>query len=289
MPLFRRSDGTLVKDIPATRRIMPFLMKTRASAAVYFEQTIDVTRAMRFLEERGDAASGLLPASGGPKATFFHVFSWAAVRTLAERPRLNRFTSGVHTYQRNAIELAFSAKKKMSDDAPLSVVKRAFDPAASFEEHVAKLTAGIAEGRSTEASSTDRELSIFLRLPAFLLRICVSLALWLDSVNLLPSALTKDDPLYCSVFIANLGSVGLDAAYHHLYEWGNCPIFAAVGRVRETAEGRKVCTVRYTFDERIEDGLYCARALQHMQTTIETWKEAPALRQPPEAVTALAS
>lgn len=275
MPLFRRSDGTLVKDIPATRRIMPFLMKTRTSAAVYFEQTIDVTQAMRFLEARGDLL---------PRASFFHVFSWAAVRTLAERPRLNRFTSGVHTYQRSAIELAFSAKKKMSDDAPLSVVKRAFDPAASFEEHVAKLTGGIAEGRSTEASSTDRELSIFLRLPAFLLRICVSLALWLDSVNLLPAALTKDDPLYCSVFIANLGSVGLDAAYHHLYEWGNCPIFAAIGRVRETAEGRKICTVRYTFDERIEDGLYCARALQLLQQTIETWEDAPA-----SGVTALAS
>lgn len=280
MPLFRRTDGELVTDVPATRRIMPFLMKTRTSAAVYFEQTLDVTRVSRYLEERA--------RSGGPKTTFFHVFSYAIVRTLAERPRLNRFTSGANVYQRNAIELSFSAKKKMSDDAPLVVVKRRFDPAATFEDHVARLTGGIAEGRSSKESSTDKELSVFLRLPAFLLRICVTLAMWLDTVNLLPSALTKDDPLYCSLFVANLGSVGLDAAYHHLFEWGNCPIFAAIGRVHEEERDgvrKSVCTVRYTFDERIEDGLYCARALQHLQAIVEAWDEAaPASETRPSAL-----
>jgi hypothetical protein len=78
--------------------------------------------------------------------------------------------------------------------------------------------------------------------------------------------------MYASIFVANLGSVGLEAAYHHLFEWGNCPIFAAIGRVREevTPQGtRKVCTVRYTFDERIEDGLYCAHALGKLQARLE--------------------
>ncbi len=108
----------------------------------------------------------------------------------------------------------------------------------------------------------------------------VALARWLDAHNLLPRMLIEGDPLYASVFVANLGSVGLDAAYHHLYEWGNCPIFAAVGRVREESsangETRKLVTVRYTFDERIEDGLYCARALGHLKNIVETW-EVPAV------------
>lgn len=265
MPLFGRFDGEVVRDVSPTRAIMPFLMPMRAQAQVFFEQELDVTRAQDFLDARA--------ARGGGKATLFHVFSYAVVRTLAERPRLNRFTMGRYLYQRKRIELAFSAKKAMNDDAPVAVVKRAFDPAASFEDHVALLSGGVSEGRSTVKSSTDKELGILLALPGFALHAFVRVARWLDGHNLLPKALIAGDPMYASVFIANLGSVGLDACYHHLYEWGNCPIFAALGRVR-TVGDRKVCTVRYTFDERIEDGLYCARALGHLRDIVEGW-EAP--------------
>jgi hypothetical protein len=34
---------------------------------------------------------------------------------------------------------------------------------------------------------------------------------------------------------------------------------------------RRLCTVRYTFDERIEDGLYCARALERLREHVERW------------------
>lgn len=263
MPLFSRFDGDRVTDVPATRAIMPFIMPLRVNAQVFFEQELDVTQAQAFLDARA--------ARGGGKATIFHVFSFAVVRTLAERPRLNRFTMGRHLYQRKRIELAFSAKKAMTDDAPVAVVKRAFDPAASFEAHVAALSGGVVEGRSTARSSTDKELGILLALPGFALHAFVGLARWLDAHNLLPRSLIAGDPLYASVFIANLGSVGLDAVYHHLYEWGNCPIFAALGRVRVVGD-RRVCTVRYTFDERIEDGLYCARALEHLRSIVESWQ-----------------
>jgi hypothetical protein len=251
---------------------MPFIMRTRNESAVYFEQKLDVTNAYAFIARRA--------AEGGPKLTLFHLYSYAVVRTLVERPRLNRFTSGAHLYQRNAIELGFSAKKSMDERAPVVVVKREFSPIATFDEHVATLLDGVAESRSLKASRTDQELNILLKLPRRVLSWFVAFARWLDSVNLAPHALIGPDPLYASVFIANLGSVGLDAAYHHLYEWGNCPIFATLGRVHEEqrADGsvRKICTVRYTFDERIEDGLYCARALDLLREMIEQWTEPPA-------------
>jgi len=272
MPLFRRFDGELARDVSPTRAIMPFLMPTRGSATVYFEQNLDVTRVHAFLEAQRRAT--------GERRTFFQVFTYAVVKTLAERPRLNRFTAGTRVYQRNKIEVAFSAKKAMRDDAALVVVKRAFEPQATFEEHVVRLEGGVSEGRSQEASATDKELGLFLRLPGFLLAMCVTLAKWLDAHNLLPRMLIEGDPLYASLFVANLGSVGLDAAYHHLYEWGNCPIFAAVGRVREEVRDgvtRKMVCVRYSFDERVEDGLYCARALDHLRTIIETWGDTAAV------------
>ena len=90
-------------------------------------------------------------------------------------------------------------------------------------------------------------------------------------------ALVDDDPMFTSVFLANLGSLKIDAAYHHLYEHGNCPLFVTVGKVAPaafaaddgTVAARPGLTLRYTYDERVEDGLYCAAALNLLRERIE--------------------
>jgi hypothetical protein len=121
----------------------------------------------------------------------------------------------------------------------------------------------------------------FLRLPAPLLRLAVRLQRVLDGWNLLPWALIKDDPLYASAFIANLGSVGLDAAYHHLYDYGTIPIFVTMGRVQRAPLVRddgsvasdEVFRLRYTYDERVEDGFYAARALERLAACLADPRE----------------
>jgi pyruvate/2-oxoglutarate dehydrogenase complex dihydrolipoamide acyltransferase (E2) component len=83
--------------------------------------------------------------------------------------------------------------------------------------------------------------------------------------------------LSASLFIANLGSIDLDAGFHHLYEYGNIPILIMAGRSKEevvVGPGgnpvvRPMMTLRYSFDERIEDGLYGARALEIMKRIIQ--------------------
>src|SRR4051812_25737211 len=104
MPLFNRPDGTLATDVPAARRIMPFIMRSRTESAVYFEQQIDLSRTLPFLE-RFNAAH---PTR---KVTVFHVFIWAALAALHERPRMNRFVIGSRLYQREGIWISYSAKK----------------------------------------------------------------------------------------------------------------------------------------------------------------------------------
>jgi hypothetical protein len=86
-----------------------------------------------------------------------------------------------------------------------------------------------------------------------------------------------EDPLYASAFVANLGSVGIAGAYHHLYEYGTIPIFVVVGGYRYVplAEDggrvvvKRVSTIKYTYDERVEDGFYCARAVSRMKELLE--------------------
>jgi pyruvate/2-oxoglutarate dehydrogenase complex dihydrolipoamide acyltransferase (E2) component len=86
----------------------------------------------------------------------------------------------------------------------------------------------------------------------------------------------KDDPMYASLFLANLGSVGVSDAYHHLYEYGTVSIFGAVSAPRPHAfvERDRVVvdqglSVRWTLDERIDDAFSCARSLQLVQQIIE--------------------
>jgi hypothetical protein len=197
---------------------------------------------------------------------------------LTEFPRLNRFVAGSRLYDRRGIWIAFSAKQKIERDAPIFTSKIEYRPGESLPAMVDRLLVILSEGRSGRETAADREIKGFLRLPAPVLRLAVRAQRILDGWNLLPTALIKDDPLYASVFVANLGSVGLEAAYHHLYDYGTTPIFVTMGRthrtplVREdgTVTSHEVFTLRYTYDERIEDGFYAARALERLATCLAT-------------------
>src|SRR5207244_1262769 len=137
--------------------------------------------------------------------------------------------------QRRGIWLSFSAKQRLERDAPIFTVKIPFDARESLAALVDRIGAALGDGRSGRETATDREIKWFLRLPAPVLRAGVRVVRRLDAWSLLPSSFTAGDPLYASVFVANLGSVGLDAAFHHLYEYGTIPIFVTIGRLHRTA------------------------------------------------------
>jgi hypothetical protein len=260
----RRPDATLVRDLPAVRRFMPFISPRRNDALVYFEHEVDVEPALAFAEER---SRGRAP---GRPLHLFHVVLAALARVLHERPRLNRFTAGGRVWQRDGIWITFSAKVRFDDDSPILALKRRIDPGLPVESMVDALYDSLERGRRGEPSASDSEVDLLLRLPPWLTRLLVRLADGADALGLLPRSMIDSDPMFCSVFVANLGSVGLEAGYHHLWEHGNCPIFCVIGRVRERAGGGgRVVTLKYSYDERVEDGLYCARSLERLRELIE--------------------
>ena len=110
-------------------------------------------------------------------------------------------------------------------------------------------------------------MALLSRLPPVGMKLAISLVRWADGWGALPARFVRFDPMFASVFLANLGSVGLDAAFHHLYEYGNIPIFCALGRVRE--QPSPTVMVRWTLDERVEDGLYATRALERFRQRVE--------------------
>ncbi len=269
MPFRWRPDGDWVRDVPATRKIQPYIMRSRNQSTVLFEQRIDTTNTQTFLTNYRNRT--------GLHATMLHLLIWAGAQALHARPRLNRFTAGGRIFQRRGIWISFSAKKRKTDDAHVVVIKRMIDPLWTLIELVGQIESGINEGRSDKPSASDKEMGLLFKLPAFLIGLIVRLLMKLDHFGLLPGAFIRKDPLFASMFIANLGSINMDAGYHHLYEYGNIPIFVMAGRSQEEvvarpdgkAVVRPMMTLRYSFDERIEDGLYAARALQIIKELIE--------------------
>jgi hypothetical protein len=262
MLLFSRCDGDPVTDEHAERKIMPLLMRGRNEAMVLLEQQLDVTNLLAYLDRvnHGHAQK---------KLSFFHVVLCAAARAMGSRPKMNRFVVGRRIYQRKKMEFSFAVKKRLADDAAMTIKKLQFFPDDTLDAVVKRIDEAIGHGRSEKETASEKEMNFFLKLPVFALRVVTWLYRALDAINLLPKAMLEADELYCSIFFANLGSVGLEAPFHHLYEWGTAPLFGTIGRIykapvvneRDEIEIRSLCSFKWSFDERITDGFYCARSL----------------------------
>src|SRR5512133_3964556 len=267
MPLFRRTDGVPVPGLPAVRRIMPFLMPSKAESVVLHDVIYDLSRARPWLKAYNRAHPD--------RATLFHLFAYACTRALHLRPDLNRFVAGGRIYRRNEVSFAFVAKEEMSDRAAMVTIKIVVPADDPFPEFVRRMTAAVARGRAG-SRGIDREVSLVMRLPGPLIRLAVWLARALDAWNLLPAFFTRDDPMFASVFLANLGSAGVSNAFHHLYEYGTTAIFGTLSAPtrmpfaeHDAVTSREGVGVRFTFDERINDGFYAARSLAIARRIVE--------------------
>lgn len=251
-----RDDRDITREIPAYRRMLAEITPSRHAAQVTYTQTLDVTRTMAWIEEQR--------AATGQKISLLHVFLAAAGRLLNERPKMNRYVEGRRFFQRSRVRLSFSAKKELKDGSEIVAIFVEPGPEVTPLQVSEEVLERLAPPRAGEVLHQEKENDLFLMLPGFLLGPIVRLALWLGRRHWLPGALVDPDPMFCSMFVANLGSVGLDVAHHHLYEWGNCPFFAVIGRIEEG----KV-KVGWTFDERVEDGMACALALEGLKELVE--------------------
>jgi hypothetical protein len=271
--LLTRPDGDRVPGLSTMRVLMPHLMPGRNGAAVYYEQTMDLTRTLPWLAAQ---------AAAGRRVKLFHLFLAGLVRVMATRPEMHRFVVGRRIYQRKHIELSFAVKKALRDGAGMTAVKLRFEPGDSLDDIVGKIEGAVGTGRGTKLTASEQEMKWTAWLPAPLLAAVLWLQRMLDACNLLPHAMIDNDPLYASVFVANMGSIGLPAVWHHLYEYGTIPLFGTLGDVHKAplvqADGslavRDVVVMRWTFDERIADGMYCVKSLELLQQALEqpqTW------------------
>lgn len=251
-----RPDAVPLKVAPV-RRLMFHIMPRRDDGITFYEAKVDCTQLLDYV-----AASS---EKFGAKVT--HVLVAAAFMGFASTPRMNRFVAGRRLYQRDGIWLSFSMKRgsgetSLDRKASLATVKLKVDPGESFPQLCERINGDIRLNRSGKKTAADKEFQLFDALPRPVLEAATRAARWLDYFGLLPGWFIKGDPLYTSMYIANLGSIGMGPVYHHLFEYGTCPVFMCTGDIRSeptVVDGavvpRPIMRVRFSFDERIGDGV----------------------------------
>ena len=150
-------------------------------------------------------------------------------------------------------------------------VKPEFEPTATLTDVMNTMNAIVNENIDDSASNNmDRFADVLGYIPAFILRFVIGSLRWLDNIGLMPKAIADVSPFHCSAFLTNVGSVGIGPIYHHLYEFGTCSVFVAMGNKYKygtvSKEGERVekrfVGLRFVTDERICDGKYYADSMK---------------------------
>ena len=253
---------------------MPYLMRGRNEAAVYFEQEISLTRTDAFIR----AWNQEHPAH---RIDVFHVACWGLRRAFERTPSTNRFVAGGRLYERTGIWFSYAVKRKLETGAPFVVVKRRFDTDETFADMVEGMASAQADLKSGEDDRVERELGLLMFFPGWVRRIIMAAIRGVDRLGMLPPSYIEHDPMFTSAFLANMASLGMPPVYHHLYEYGTCGVFGSLGRPVTDPGGptsgpdrRRSMTVRWTYDERVEDGLAAWHSLRRFKQVVEDPLEA---------------
>jgi hypothetical protein len=264
-----RSDGTLVAGVHPYRVMLGHITPRRNDAIVYFDSYVRAEKLLAYIAEARKRFA----------VDVTHCLVGAVGVALRENPRMNRFVVGRRLYQRRERTVTFSAKRKRLDrDAKLAAVKIVLGPGETedFKTLCGRISAQIGEERSDRPTYLDKELGLLTSLPRAILVRGVRLFFWADYHNLLPRSFIDNDAMFTSVFVANLGSLDMEPGYHHLYEWGNCPVFLTAGRIGErpaVVNGQltveKSLHLRWSYDERIDDGLNARFGIEAVRRVLE--------------------
>jgi hypothetical protein len=262
-----RKEGRRLRSLPAMSFFEPFIMDVRNDSQNLFEDVIDISKIEQFLDKKHK--------EGYTDMTLLHVILAAYVRVVSERPGINRFIAGQRIFARNNIECVMTIKKELSLESPDTCIKVVFDPRDNIDNIYKKFQI-VAKKACEDDTDFDNTAGALVKLPRFILRGVVRFLYWLDYHGWLPKALLNVSPFHGSMIITSMGSLGIPAIYHHLYNFGTLPVFVSYGSIFSgdavkrdgTRERHHFVTFKVVTDERICDGYYYASAFKRMKRYI---------------------
>ena len=261
-----RYDGRRLRSLDAFSRVSPYIMVTRNTSSNHFMDTIDIDEIERYIRHKRND-DGLVGFG------IMHVLIAAYVRSLSQKPAVNRFIAGQKIYARNSVQINLTVKREMRSDALETVIKISPELDATATEVYELIKKEIDLSKNNNQSDFDKTAKILDYIPGLLLKFAVCFLKTLDYFGLLPKKLEKLSPFHGSMFITSMGSLGVPPIFHHLYDFGNVPVFCSFGAKQKRnelqADGsiieRRYITVMWVMDERICDGFYYSTAMKYIK------------------------
>ncbi len=263
-------EGRRLKSIDPMNAVSVYIMPTRVGASNQFRESLDIELTEKYIrEKRQEGHKGL---------GMMHVILAAYVRTVSQYPSINRFIRGQRVYARNSIDMCLTIKKQMKLHAPETVVKIPATPADTMIDVYKNITDLINDNKKEE---TENDMDFMVKLMAYIPGLFLKFAVWclktMDYFGILPKSLIKLSPFHGSMFLTNMGSLGINPIFHHLYNFGNLPLFCAMGKKKNeyqlnadgTVKKMRIMDMTVVCDERICDGHYYASAFKSWKKYIE--------------------
>ena len=267
-----RFDATKVRDADSMHVFLPYLYPNRADNEAFIQETIDLTALNAFLEKKNENIDK------DHRYTIFHCVAAALVKTVTLRPKMNYFIQGSRLYSRDHLSLAFVVKKRFSDHASEGLAFLKFGPDTTIDSFHERIMKEIFEcRREDKMDNSNAGMDTFAKLPRFILRPVMAILRRLDYYGKVPYDLIRTDPNYATIFMSNLGSIKLNAAYHHLNNWGTNSLFVVIGKKYKAPvfnddgsyEMREMLNLGITLDERIADGYYYSKTIELFKYIME--------------------
>ena len=265
-----RRDARLVRDNDPLHFFVPYIYPHRADNEAVVTEQIDLTAMNAFLAEKNAGRTE-------DRYTLMHAIVAALARTITLRPKMNRFIQGNRLYQRDDLTTGFVVKKQFADNGAEALAFLKWGPETTIDTVHEKVMAEIHECRSDKLDNSTAGMEMFTHLPRWLMRIAMRILFIMDYYGRAPYSLVKADPNYSTVFISNLGSIKLNANYHHLSNWGTTSIFLVIGKKhlapiydeKGNMEMHEVVDLSITLDERIADGYYYSKSIQILKHLLQ--------------------
>ena len=260
-----RKEGRRLRTITPLMAFTPFIMIDRNDSCNQFAGAVEISETDRWLRaKRAEGYKGL---------GMVHLFIAAYIRVLCHLPGLNRFVSGQRVYARNTITINMMVKRGITVDSEETCAKVEFELTDTIYDVYRKMNDAVEEIRSSDDSGTEKAARIFMSTPRLLLKLAVKLIKLADYFDWLPMSLLRVSPFHGSMIITDLGSLGIGPIYHHIYNFGNLPVFLAFGAKRREVEldrhgqpvEHKYVDYKIVCDERICDGNYYASAFKYLR------------------------
>ena len=100
-----RSDGRKLRSLEPMTVVSPFIMSERNDSTNYFKDCVDMESMTKYIHKKRTEG---LKGFGA-----MHVLVGAYVRTVSQKPGLNRFLSGLRIFARKDIQVIMEVKKSL--------------------------------------------------------------------------------------------------------------------------------------------------------------------------------